>query len=117
MWTHQKINIGKKGKIIFDIAPRMHGNKMTDWSNAMNIALNPEELGDLLSNLMMLSEVTSYTHTSLQGVSKVLTIVANYTDGHYTFKLNANDMIMIMIIQKIKKRKVAIIKVIVTNVL
>ena len=70
----------------------MQGNKMTDWSNAMNIALNPEELGDLLSNnLMILSEVTSYTHTSLQGVSKVLTIVANYTDGHYTFKLNAND--------------------------
>jgi len=89
--NNQKINIGKKGKIVFDIAPRMQGNKMTDWSNAMNIALNPEELGHLLSNLMILNELTTFTHTSLQGVSKVLTIDANYTDGHYSFKLNAND--------------------------
>merc|ERR1712157_628165 len=72
--NNQNVNVGKKGKIVFEIAPRNSEGTSTDWFNAISIALTVEEIGELLSNLGKCKEST-YSHTSMNGDTKTLTVI------------------------------------------
>lgn len=85
--NNQNINVGKKGKIVFEVAPRGEGT-MTDWFNAINIALSVEELGVFLSNISNLKE-TSFSHTSMQGDTKTISMVPNEDGSSCKIILNA----------------------------
>lgn len=74
--NNQNVNVGRKGKIIFEVAPRHEGSTITDWVNSVTIALNTEEVGLLLSNASQCKEST-FSHTSMQGDTKTLSMIPN----------------------------------------
>jgi len=82
------MNVSKKGKLVFEVAPRAEGEKYTNWSNAINIGLSVEELGELLSNLLQLNDEIKFTHTTMQGETKAMTIVS--IDGGYEVRMDAD---------------------------
>ena len=88
--NNQNINIGRKGKLVFEVAPRIEGDAMTDWTRAINIALSVEELGELLCNIEQLKE-SRFNHNSLQGDNKTITILPGDNDGSCEINMHAED--------------------------
>jgi len=88
--SKQNINVGRKGKLIFEVAPRLEGETMTHWSGAINIALSVEELGELLCNMAQLKEST-FRHTSMHGESKQISIMPHDSYGSYKILISVDD--------------------------
>jgi len=88
--NNQNVNISKKGKLVFEVAPHIEGDTMTDWLRAINIALSVEELGELLCNIAQFKE-SKFSHMYTQGDTKTITISPNDGDGSCNIMIHAEE--------------------------